>query len=94
MTSILIKHKVENYEKWKAEFDAFKDQRKQGGEKSYQIYRPVDDPDNLTILFEWESEDTAKTFLGSVELREAMQRAGVSQDPEISVMNRIDQGNF
>ena len=38
MASVLVKHKVENYEKWKTEFDAFIDHRKRSGEKSFQIF--------------------------------------------------------
>ena len=92
MIAILIWHPVENYEKWKAEFDAFHDTRKASGELNYQIYRPLDDPNNLVALFEWDSTENAKTFLDSSELKDAMQRAGVSGQPDITIMENADQG--
>jgi len=93
MTTILIKHPVEDYDKWKAEFDAFHDHRKASGETSFQINRPIDDPNNLVILFEWDSAENAKAFLDSTDLKEAMQRAGVLGQPEITIMEIADQGS-
>ena len=93
MTTVLIKHPVEDYDRWKTAFDAFHDYRKTGGETRYQIYRPVDDPTNIVILFEWDSVDNAKTFLDLTELKEAMQRAGVSGPPDITIMDMADSGS-
>ena len=93
MTTILIKHPVEDYDIWKGEFDAFHDYRKASGETCFQIYRPIDDPNYLVILFEWDSAENAKAFLDSTDLKEAMQRAGVSGQPEITIMEIADQGS-
>ena len=92
MTTILIKHPVEDYDIWKGEFDAFHDNRKASVETSFQINLPIDDPNNLVILFEWDSAENAKAFLDSTDLKEAMQRAGVSGQPEITIMEIADQG--
>ncbi|HBE92698.1 MAG TPA: cyclase [Gammaproteobacteria bacterium] len=93
MTTVLIKHSVEDFDKWKAEFDAFHDNRKASGEATYQIYRPIDNPNTLVILFEWDSMDNAKSFLESSDLKEAMVRAGVSSEPEITMMEMAGQGS-
>jgi len=47
--------------------------RKAGGEKSYQIFHTVEDPNNLVVLFEWDSLDNARKYLDSEELQAAMQ---------------------
>ena len=49
MTTVLIKHSVEDYGKWKEAFDAFIDNRKAGGEKSYHIYRTINNQ-NLSLI--------------------------------------------
>jgi quinol monooxygenase YgiN len=93
MAIVLIKHPVEDYEKWKAEFDAFHDTRKSNGEQNYRIYRTIDDPNNLVAFFEWDNIDNAKAFLASSDLKDAMQEAGVSGQPEITIMEIADQGS-
>jgi quinol monooxygenase YgiN len=55
--SISVQLKVEDYAKWKAEFDGFAAPRKASGEKSYQIFRLVDDPNTLVLIMEYDSLD-------------------------------------
>lgn len=93
MTTVLIKHPVEEYAKWKSAFDDFIDYRKAGGEKSYQICRPIDEPNNVVILFEWDSVENAKKFLDSQDLKDAMQKAGVVGPPEITLMETTAKGS-
>ena len=92
MTTVLIKHPVEDYDKWKDAFDAFIDNRKAGGEKSYHIYRTLNNLNNVVVLFEWDSAENAITFLQSDELKAAMQQAGVAGPPEINIMETAEKG--
>jgi len=94
MTNIMIKHKVVDYAAWKVEFDNFADVRKSSGEKSYRILHPSDDPNNLTLLFEWDSMKNAETFLASPELKTTMQRAGVAEEPKVLFLNEVAQGTL
>jgi hypothetical protein len=63
---LLIRHKVKDYTAWKAVFDGFIETRRAGGEKSWQIWHPDDDSNNLLLLFEWDSLDNARTFMTSL----------------------------
>lgn len=92
MTTVLIKHPVQDYDKWKNAFDAFIDNRKAGGEKSYHIYRTINNQSNVIILFEWDNTENAITFLQSDDLKIAMQQAGVAGPPEINIMETADKG--
>ena len=92
MLQVLIKHKVNDYETWKMAFDNFADFRRSSGEKSYHILRRIDDPNDLTLLFEWDSQKNAAAFLASGELKSAMQEAGVAEAPEIRFLNEADKG--
>jgi hypothetical protein len=93
MTHVLVKHKVNDYATWKAEFDKFADFRKSSGEKSFRILHPSDNPNDLTLLFEWDNVKNAETFMTSTELQSTMQRAGVSEKPNIQFLDQIAQGN-
>lgn len=83
MAHLLIKHKVKDYPAWKKVFDGFIETRKAGGEKSYQILHPDNEPNNLFAIFEWDSLENARQFASSSELKNAMGNAGVIEQPEV-----------
>ena len=92
MAHVLIRHKVNNYDAWKSAFDEFIDTRRAGGEKSWQIFRLEEDPNNLVLLFEWGSFDTARAFLDSSDLKSTMEKAGVAEAPDIKFLNEAAAG--
>ena len=94
MTNLLIRHKVKNYDVWKKAFDSFADTRKSSGEKSFQIYRPVEDTKNLHLLFQWDTVENARKFLESPSLKETMQKAGVIEAPEVKFFGEAYTGKL
>ena len=93
MATVLIKHPVQDYAQWKAAFDDFINTRKASGEKSYHIYRTINDQNNIVIVFEWDNVDNALAFLQSEDLKAAMQQAGVAGPPDITLMESAAQGD-
>ena len=89
MAHLLIRHKVADYDEWKAAFDSFIEMRRAGGEKSYQILSVAGEPNNLVLLFEWESLAKAHAFLESPELRDAMEKTGVVETPDIYYLEEV-----
>jgi quinol monooxygenase YgiN len=94
MTVLRIKHKVRDYDSWKTVFDDFRETRKKGGEKSYRICHTENDPNELDVIFEWDNVENARSFVNSPELKNAMEKAGVVEDPEISFLKEVDQGTL
>ncbi len=92
MAHLLIKHKVEDFDRWKKGFDDFIETRRASGERTWHIFRSEDDSNNVFALFEWDAMENAEAFTGKPELREAMQKAGVSGEPEIFFLNEADSG--
>jgi hypothetical protein len=43
------------------------------------------------ILLEWDEMDKARQFAQSEELREAMERAGVADQPDVYFLNEVEQ---
>jgi hypothetical protein len=91
---LCIRHKVNNYPKWKAVFDSLINFRRESGEKSYHIFHPENEPDNLYLLFLWDNLDNARTFVNSDELKNAMINAEVTDMPEIHFFNKIAEGKL
>ena len=91
MPYMLVRHKVEDYSKWKPMFDQHGATRKANGSKSAHVFRSADDPNDIVILFEWDNLENARRFTQSQDLREVMQQAGVSGPPDISFLNDADR---
>jgi heme-degrading monooxygenase HmoA len=83
MAKFLVHHKVEDFNKWKPFFEQHSDFRAQNGSKGGKVFRNSDNPNDLFILFEWDSSANAKKFAQSDSLREIMQKAGVQGMPEV-----------
>ena len=93
MAHILVHHKVEDYNKWKPVYDGHENTRKNSGSKGSRLYRSKDNPNELVILFDWDTLENAHKFASSQELKEAMQKAGVIGMPEIFFLDEIQKSN-
>ena len=92
MLHVLARHKVEDYSAWKRTFDAAADLRRKSGEQSFLILHPNGDPNDLVLLFEWDTAVNARKFMESKELRQAMQESGVIGTPAIELLEKADSG--
>jgi heme-degrading monooxygenase HmoA len=45
----------------------------------------------VVILFEWESLEKARQYFQSDELRQNMQRAGISGPPDVQYLNEVEK---
>ena len=91
MPYILVRHKVEDYAKWKTIFDEDGVNRKAGGSRGSQLFRNADNPNELIILMEWDDLGKARQFTQSPGLREAMERAGVADQPDIYFLDEVER---
>ena len=53
--------------------------------------RNADDPNELLILLEWDSLENARRFTYADDLREAMQRAGVADQPDVYFLEEVER---
>lgn len=83
MVHMIIRHKVADYFRWKEAFDAHLNTRRAAGETDYRVLQSVDDPREVTIFLDWDSLERARRFVGSEDLKQAMQKAGVVGDPDV-----------
>jgi hypothetical protein len=80
---LLVRHKVADFAKWKPVYDAHLSARQKAGLKEEHLFRNADNPNEVWLLFSVEDVDTAKAFIASDDLRQAMEKAGVSDKPDI-----------
>ena len=83
MPYVLVRHKVEDYEKWRPAYDEHGATRKTSGCKGTQVFRNAENPNEIVMLLEWDNLENARQLVQSEDLREAMQRSGVTDQPDI-----------
>ena len=90
MSYTLVRLKVEDYAKWKPFFDQNGTVRKGSGSKGARVFRSAENPNEVTILSEWDNLRNAQQFYQSAELREVMGKAGVIGKPDITFLDQAD----
>lgn len=83
MAIAILRHKVNDFATWKGVFDSLAEIRSKAGEQSAQVIQVEGDPNDVIIIFTYDSMDAAKAFLGSEEVKNAMSKAGVASSPDI-----------
>jgi L-rhamnose mutarotase len=87
-----VRHRVEDYSKWKDVFDSMAEFRRSHGWKGYRIFA-IEGDNHLLVMEEFETEDQIREALRSDYVREAMGRAGVSDEPDIQVVELLEEGS-
>ena len=91
MPYVLIRTKVQDYAQWKPVFDADGLTRQANGSRGGQLFRTASDPNELVMLFEWDDLEKARQFAQSEDLRQAMQRSGVVDQPDVYFLKDGEQ---
>ena len=89
MIHVLIHHEVADYPTWRSVFDAAQEWRTKNGERSSRIFHGAGNVNDLTLLFEWESLESARAFMASEELKARMAKAGVRGQPHIELLTEM-----
>jgi hypothetical protein len=87
MSSIIIRHRVADFDVWKAAFDEHGTVRRDYGLVDTGLLRDEDDANMVTILLSTDDTARAREFLASDSLRETMQGAGVESQPDVWFAN-------
>ena len=89
MATLLVKHRVANFEEWKKVFDGMDQLRREHGFTGSTVHRDATDPNVVVVVNHVRTLDGAKKYGGSQALRDAMAHAGVQGMPEISFLNDV-----
>ena len=90
MTTVIVRHRVSDYTKWKSVLDETKPWAKSNGVRSQRILRNTANPNEVVVVNEFDDPATAQRFAQSDELKQTMQRAGVVEAPSVWFLNEAD----
>jgi heme-degrading monooxygenase HmoA len=77
MPRLLARLKINDYAKFKPVFDQVTAVRKRYGSKGGFLLRDADNPNELTVILEWDSLENARKYTQSPELKKALQTGDV-----------------
>jgi heme-degrading monooxygenase HmoA len=93
MSHLLVKHTVKDYATWRPIFDGHAAARKAAGARGTRLFRSSENPNEITILFEWDDPKRARQFFQAPELREVMERGGVIGQPDAHFLEEVKRTN-
>lgn len=85
--TLLIWHKVANFDMWLAAYEAHDSARLANGLHNYIIGRDAGNPNLVLVALQIDDVEKAKAFGASQDLKAAMQKAGVTGTPAISYLD-------
>lgn len=89
LPGMIISHSVADFDGWLEGYNAADDLRGSNGIVGHAANRLTDDPSVVLVYHQAESADTLQAFLEKPELREAMDKAGVTSEPEVSFQTAV-----
>jgi quinol monooxygenase YgiN len=85
--SVIVKHEVEDYDKWKAAFDKHEAARKEGSAVGHSVSRDADNPNIVYVHAMATDAAKIKAMMGSEDMKKTMAEAGVKGEPTIWMAN-------
>ena len=94
LAAMVVSHAVEDYSKWRVQYDEFDDYRKKNGIVGHAVNQELGKPNQVIVYHQAESLDTLRALVDSAELKERMEKGGVIGSPDIQFVNAVDWASY
>jgi hypothetical protein len=91
MTTLAVRHTVQDFTTWKAGFDQHDSARRNHGSTGYRV---LHDGNNVLALIDFPDDASAHAFRSDPVLREVMKNAGVVGAPDISAWSEDSEERY
>lgn len=88
---MVVTHKVADFDKWLASYEAHDSFKLANGVHNYVIGRSVKDPNMILVATKVDDLEKAKAFGKSADLKQAMKKGGVTNNPVIRLVTMTYQ---
>jgi len=86
--TMFIRHRVADFGTWHRVYQEVEPMQKSGGVIAESVYQATSDPNDVTVTHDFDTERQAERFAASPDLKTAMERAGVIEQPTIWITAR------
>lgn len=80
MPTFFVRHRVADYDAWRAVYDGAGEMQRAAGVTNAAVYRDAEDPNVVLILHRFASREQVDAFMGNPDAKAAMSAAGVDAD--------------
>jgi quinol monooxygenase YgiN len=91
---LVVHHRVSDFATWKPVFDDHEGVRHSHGEIEHRIYQDPLEPNRIVIHNDFPSEEAAHGLMADPSLKDAMERAGVTGEPGISLAELAERKTY
>ncbi len=88
---VLVHQRISEFRRWKEVFDRLGPARAAASCRSTTVFRNREDPHEVVVLFDFDDLARARQHMGSAELRQAWQDAGVTDPGTRSVLDAVEE---
>ena len=89
MPHVLVHQRIEEFDRWKEVFDRLAPARAAASCRSTALFRNLEDPHEVVVLFEFDDLAQAREHMSSPELRAAWQAAGVTDPGTRTILDAV-----
>ena len=89
MATMIVRHRVADYDKWKRAYDNADWLRKENGITLASVHEDESDPNTIIVIHQFEDMEGLKQFAAA--LSPIMKEAGVEGKPEIWIAEDIEE---
>jgi hypothetical protein len=86
MYTVILNHRVKDFDFWKKHYDADLPRRDAAGLRQLKLGLKSDDPSNVFIIWEASNPDGIQKMVKDPDLKRVMQDAGVISEPEVTIL--------
>jgi hypothetical protein len=84
---LVVQHKVNNFNKWKAAYESHDSARVSAGIHAFVIGRGVEDSNMVLVAMRMDDTAQARQFMANPDLKTVMQKGGVTGKPAINTVH-------
>ena len=88
---VVIRHKVKDFDTWKAAYDSHDSARLANGLHNYVVSRGTQDPNMVQVALRADDLEKAQAFLKDPDLKTRMQKGGVVGTPDMEIVTLVFQ---
>jgi hypothetical protein len=81
--NLTLHFKVKDFKAWRTDYNGNEKSRLSAGITNGRVFHSADDPNDVVVLQDVSDVAKARTWLGSEDLKTAMQKSGVLGSPSI-----------
>ncbi len=90
LPGVIVKHAVKDYAAWRKVYDEVDALRKKSGIVGHAVNQEIGNPDHVVVYHQARDLDALRKFIGSPELKAAMERAGVVPPVDVKYVHCVD----